>query len=451
MNFWIILGEIAFFFLVAFFLIFIFSGLREREPRVIQRSSLILLMLVLLNVIIFLLPSTLREIVFFLAFFAMVLFIAVLIFSPKPASTIIIKKNPARIDERDTIFARFDYKPGSRIYNDYYKRKKELKKIDDSIHRQPDILTQPHLEKVPISFSLASSEFDYLENQISLVGGNTDKRILNQSADKNTKMIKNILKYLGADLSGICLLDPSYCYSHVGRGPEKYGKEIKIEHKFAVVFAVEMDFSMIRNAPWAPVVVETAKKYVKAAEISIITAGFIRTLGYPARAHIAGSNYQAVLPPLAWLAGLGEMGRMGILMTPKYGPRVRLGLITTDLPLIVDKPIVFGVQDFCRKCKKCALNCPAKAISNKPEEEVNGVLRWVIQREECYRFWRKVGTDCATCIYVCPYGKPTNFFHSIIRSLASSSLTAQTILIWGDNFFYGKKPSLKKLDKDIFN
>jgi len=374
-----------------------------------------------------------------------------MIFSHKPTDAIIIKKKPARIDERDTIFARFDYEPGSRKYNDYYERRLELKKIDDSIHQHPDILSQSHLERVPISFSLASSEFDYLDNLVSLVGGKPNKKILDQTAENNTKMIKKILKYLGADLSGICMLDTSYCYSHAGRGPEKYGNEIKIEHKFAVVFAVEMDFSMIRNAPWAPVVVETAKKYVKAAEISIITAGFIRTLGYPARAHIAGSNYQAVLPPLAWLAGLGEMGRMGILMTPQYGPRVRLGLITTDLPLVIDKPIVFGVQDFCRKCKKCAFNCPAKAISDQAENEVNGVIRWVIHREECYRFWRKVGTDCATCIYVCPYGKPNNLFHNIIRSFASSSRLAQAILIWGDNFFYGKKPSKKKLDKDIFN
>lgn len=451
MNFWLILGEITFIFLFLFFILFIISGFHEKEPRVIRRSSLILFILILINGIFFLLYSPLKEIVFFLVFFGAVLFILVMILTPKPDSTQIIKKNPERIDERDTIFARFDYQPGSHKYSDYYRRKSELKKIDESIHKLPDILTQPHLERVPVSFSLASSEFDYLENLVSLVEGKTNTKILNQSAEKNTKMIKKILKYLGADLSGICMLDPSFCYSHVGRGPEKYGKEIKIEHKFAVVFAVEMDFLMIRRAPWAPVVVETAKKYVKAAEISIIAAGFIRSLGYPARAHIAGSNYQALLPPLGWMAGLGEMGRLGILMTPQYGPRVRLGLITTDLPLVVDKPIVFGVQDFCRKCKKCALNCPAQAISNKPEEEVNGVLRWVIKREECYRFWRKVGTDCAACIYVCPYAKPNNLFHNLIRVLSTLSHWAQTILVWGDDLFYGKRPSKKKFDKDIFN
>lgn len=451
MNLWIILGEIPFVFIFLFFVLFLVSGFQEREPRVIQRSILVLFGLVLLNVLFLFFFSPLREIIFSLVFLLTLLFIFLLIFAPKPAGAIHITRNPGRIDERDVIFARFDFEPGSEIYEDYYNRKHELKDLDDSIRKLPDILTPPHIEREPISFSLAASEFDHLEKLVTFVDGKKSKKIVEHSTEDNTQIIKNILTYLGADLCGVCELDPSFCYSHVGRGPELVGKEIKLKHKFAVVFAVEMEFSMIRNAPWSPVVVETGKKYVKAAEISIITAGFIRKLGYPARAHIAGSNYQAILPPLGWKAGLGEMSRLGILMTPQYGPRIRLGLITTDLPLVIDKPIEFGVQDFCRKCKKCALNCPAKAISDKPEEEVNGVFRWVIQREECYRLWRKIGTDCATCIYVCPYGKPNNLFHNIIRYLASCSRLAQTILLWGDYFFYGKIPAKKKPDKDIFS
>ncbi len=450
MNFWIILGEVTFVFISSFFVLFLASGIREKEPRVIQRSTLVLCVLVLVNVLLFFLSSPLKEAIFFLVFLLTLLFVLFLIFLPTPGSAIRIANNPERIDERDTIFARFDFEPGSQVYMDYYDQRNELKRIDDSIRKIPDILTLPHIKREPVLFSLAEAEFDLLEDLVNFVDGKIRSPVLEQTAEKNTQMVKNVIRYLGADLCGICELDPSFCYSHVGRGPETIGKEIKVEHKFAVVFAIEMDFSMVRNAPWPPVIVETAKKYVKAAEISLIAAGFIRGLGYPARAHIAGSNYQAILPPMGWMAGLGEMGRMGILMTPEYGPRVRLGLVTTDLPLVVDKPIVFGVQDFCRKCKKCALSCPAKAISDKPEEKVNGVWRWVIKREDCYRFWRKVGTDCGTCVYVCPYGKPNNFFHNITRYLASSSHFAQTILLWGDQFFYGKFPAKMKYDKDMF-
>jgi reductive dehalogenase len=170
----------------------------------------------------------------------------------------------------------------------------------------------------------------------------------------------------------------------------------------------------------------------------------IRRLGYPARAHISESNYQVMATPLAWKAGLGEVGRMGILITKKYGPRIRLGVITTDLPLIPDEQTVFGVQNFCKKCRKCAENCPSKAIPSGEKLEENRVLKWVIKREECYRYWRKVGTDCACCIMVCPYSKPNNLLHNIIRNLISGSSAAQTISVKGDDFFYGRYPKKKQ-------
>lgn len=354
-----------------------------------------------------------------------------------------------RIDERDIIFSRFDYKEGTKIFNDYYKRRTEYKDIDDEIRKIPDILSPHHIEKDPWNFSLASAEFDFLEHQITQVSGDKNKEEVESSPAENTRKIKNIIDYLGSEVCGICLLNQAYVYSHVGRGPEPYGKEIELNHKYAIVFALEMDTAMIASAPKAPVIVETGKKYVEAARISIIVAHFIRRLGYSARAHIAGSNYQALLPPLAWKAGLGELGRLGILITHKFGPRARLGLVTTELPLIPDKPKALGVQDFCHKCQKCARNCPAQAIPYGEKIEENGVLKWVLNREECYRFWRKAGTDCAVCIYVCPYSKPDNIFHNLIRKIEEKSSMAQTLSIWGDDIFYGRFPHRRKSPLDI--
>jgi len=257
-------------------------------------------------------------------------------------------------------------------------------------------------------------------------------------------MTKGIIKYLGSDLCGICVLNQAYVYSHVGRGPEHYGKRIKLEHRYAIAFALEMDLGMVASAPKEPVIVETGKKYVEAAKISIIVADFIRRIGYPARAHVAGSNYQAMLSPLAWQAGLGEVGRLGILITSKYGPKARLGLITTDFPLAVDKPRKLGIQNFCQKCQKCARNCPAQAIPYEEKTEENGVMKWVLKREECYKFWRKAGTDCAVCIYVCPYGKSANVFHNFIRKMTEKSSAAQSFSVSADDFFYGRFPLRRK-------
>jgi len=374
--------------------------------------------------------------------FAIGIFLLLLFpFSKKPIQIVGQQK---KIDERDVIFARFDYKEGTKNFEEYYQRRTDYRKIDDEIRKIPDILTSFHFKKNPLLFSLAEAEFDFLEHQITQVAGEKRNKKIELSPLANTHIVKKVIHYLGSNLCGISPLNQAYVYSHVGRGPETLGKKIKLEHKYAIVFALEMDFGMIASAPQPPVIVETGKKYIEAARISIVVADFIRRLGHSARAHIAGSNYQAILAPLAWQAGLGELGRMGIIITWKYGPRARLGLITTDLPLITDKPKRLGIQDFCQKCKKCAVNCPAQAILYLGKKEENGVLKWVLNREICYKFWRKTGTDCAVCIFVCPYSKSDNLFHNFIRKLTTRSNIFQTLSVWGDDFFYGRHPSRRK-------
>ncbi|MFQ6069134.1 MAG: 4Fe-4S dicluster domain-containing protein [Candidatus Aminicenantales bacterium] len=358
-----------------------------------------------------------------------------------------------RIDERDTIFARFDVEEKSESFSSYYSRRPELRDIDEKIRRLPDIFSPPHLEKSPLLQRLAQAEFDVLENLITHVSGEKKREKIELTPEVNTEFIKKTLRYLGAQAFGIASLEKPYIYSHVGRGPEQYGKRIELNHSYAVVFALEMELAMIRAAPSAPVIVETGKKYLEGATISIIVAQLIRLMGYEARAHIAGSNYQVLLPPLGWLAGLGEVGRIGILITWKFGPRARLGVVTTNLPLIANKPQVFGIQNFCQKCLKCALNCPARAIPDSEKKEENGVLKWTLNREECYRYWRKAGTDCAICISVCPYSKPDNLLHNSIRELTRVSRVFQSVSIWGDDFFYGRRPLRRKetgsLDIDL--
>jgi len=444
MSVLIYLGEFSFAILLMCLLIFnVFSAL-EKERRAFWRSFLVFLGVLFLNVFIFLLPQKIKIFTFGIVFLLFILMVMFVLFSPKPKKRIKITDRQKKIDERDIIFSRFDLKPGSRLYNEYYQRKKEYKKVDDHIRKKPDILSAPHMARDRINFSLADSEFDFLDDILKRTKAVVSIEKVSFGKQKNTLLIKNILNYLGADICGVCEMDQSYVYSHVGRGPDPYGMTIDCRHKYAIVFAVKMDFEMISMSPKPPVIVETANKYVKAAQISIITANFIRKIGYSSRAHFAGSDYKAIVPPLAYLAGLGEIGRLGILITENYGPRVRLGLITTDMPLIIDKPKIFGVQNFCEICQKCALNCPSHAIPLGKKREENGSLRWIIHREACYEFWRKCGSDCAQCIFVCPYSKPNNRMHKIIRKANSGSFGAQKISVKGDAFFYGVNPKEKK-------
>ena len=82
---------------------------------------------------------------------------------------------------------------------------------------------------------------------------------------------------------------------------------------------------------------ESARRYLDSGAIAVQLALFLKGIGYRARAHIDG-NYRVVCPLVARDAGLGEIGRMGILMTPALGPRVRIAVVTTDFPLVPDRP-----------------------------------------------------------------------------------------------------------------
>ncbi len=164
-----------------------------------------------------------------------------------------------------------------------------------------------------------------------------------------------------------------------------------------------------------------------------------------ARAHIDG-NYEVVCPLVARDAGLGEIGRMGLLMTPKLGPRVRIGVVTTNLPLNIDNPLNdYSMIDFCIKCKKCADSCPSQAISFDNMQEVDGVKRWQINQETCFSLWCSLGTDCGRCMSVCPFSHPDNLMHNLVRAGIKNSSLFRTLALKLDDTIYGRKPPSAKL------
>lgn len=69
----------------------------------------------------------------------------------------------------------------------------------------------------------------------------------------------------------------------------------------------------------------------------------------------------------AYLAGLGEFGWSKVFLNPTYGPRLRYGLVLTDLALDAD-PIYDGPK-LCNQCLACARECPAGAIACDPEKK----------------------------------------------------------------------------------
>ncbi len=345
-----------------------------------------------------------------------------------------------RIDERDTMFARANYKKGTAEYEDYYSRNKDKKKIDDEIRSLPNICGEGTATFHPIHSPVADAGFRFLADIRKYVDGEVSNTKVDVNPQEISNKIKKFTKYFGADLVGITEMKEYFYYSHRGRHRENYGEKVANLHKYGIVFAVEMDQDMINRAPQCEEVIEVVKGYVNAAIIGMWLSYYIRELGYEARNHMDG-NYLVVAPLVAQSAGLGEIGRKGILVTKKYGSRVRLGVVTTNMPLIPDEPDEFGVKEFCTICEKCVKTCPGKAIPEGDPQEIDGVKRWQIKQEKCYEMWRRLGTDCGVCLSVCPFSQKIP--EDLINKMKGSKEIMEEI-IKGHEEKYGIRPYIRQ-------
>lgn len=356
-----------------------------------------------------------------------------------------------RLDERDIMFARGRLEPGTPNYEAYYALRPENQAADDTTRSLPGILSPEASAYHPLVFASTDASFFLTKALRDAVDGSAELAEVGPVAPQPTSSeagsmaayLKGLARYHGAHSAGITELRPYHVYTHIGRGSGEYGAPITLDHRYAIAFTVEMDHALVSAAPDAPTIMESARQYVEAAKIAVQLASFIRLLGYPARAHIDG-NYRVIAPLVACDAGLGEIGRMGLLMTPALGPRVRLGVVTTDLPLAVDQRRVEpSIIDFCRVCKKCAACCPPRAIPRDDRQRIDGALRWRIDDEVCFRYWNAIGTDCARCMAVCPYSHPDSPMHNVVRWAARHSGMARRAVVWLDDLFYGRVPASK--------
>ena len=135
-------------------------------------------------------------------------------------------------------------------------------------------------------------------------------------------------------------------------------------------------------------------------------------LSIPADSDRIKNTFIAKLYPLfphkmaATCAGLGWIGRNGLLISPEYGPRLSLATVLTDAPLGTNKPFT---KSLCGDCRLCVEYCPSEAISgkkwsrNRPYIEL---VRW----QECrdHKKGRRAVNgkpNCGLCINICPYGR----------------------------------------------
>jgi reductive dehalogenase len=273
---------------------------------------------------------------------------------------------------------------------------------------------------------------------------------LDMSWDDARTAVKHAALFYGASLAGVAELNPLWLYSdHFSPTPDNRGRAIPVLREGdrfeqtddswyipesmnrVVIMAFEEDYNAIANSPGRIASAGVGNGYSRMANTAFFIAEFLRVLGYRA---LPAGNEVGLSIPMAVDAGLGEIGRMGLLMTPKYGPRVRLAKVITDMPLTVDQPIRFGVREFCEVCMLCATHCPSGAITEGPPTSKGrsvsnnpGTLKWYVEGEKCYDF---NGFSCSNCKRVCPFNKPNNsWLHRLTRAIVDGKVGAMDTLM----------------------
>jgi epoxyqueuosine reductase len=285
-----------------------------------------------------------------------------------------------------------------------------------------------------IQRSLAQDRVDAFGDYIRPYSAPNPEKIAVDSPEAMSEEIKRVSRLFGADGVGITALDPRWHFTNnfsIKTLTQKpYGIPDDLPNVIVIITA--MHYEAVKCYPSATAGVAVGHGYSKDCELVQTIATYVLNLGYRA---IASVNDTSQAIPYAIQAGLGEYGRNGLLITKDFGPRVRIGRIYTDLPLVHDEPRSFGVRTFCdTTCRRCAEACPPKAISHdKPTEKIpnqsltKGIRKWQIDAERCFKFWANQGTECGICMRVCPYNKDISrwwkrLYYRFWQRLAASPL-----------------------------
>ncbi len=144
-------------------------------------------------------------------------------------------------------------------------------------------------------------------------------------------------------------------------------------------------------------------------------AAYLKEKGVQAKAQttttvVEAAGYRTAMPhkTCATRSGLGWIGKSALLVTPEFGPAVRLSSVLTDASFDeLGAPIS---SSRCGGCERCKNNCPGSAIhgtlwdtSVKREQLVNvEACRSAARRLALERTGKEI-TLCGKCIESCPY------------------------------------------------
>ena len=201
------------------------------------------------------------------------------------------------------------------------------------------------------------------------------------------------------------------CYLGIGKigytkiTPNLVFQDSSVLFPNVIVLMYEMNKDLIQKAPSFDTFKMIMGTYKELNQHTNLLANFLRRKNYAVQAGPAlggVSNYVV----MAKNANLGWVGKLGLLITPEFGPRIRLSVIFTNiqnLPMstVGKKNSHSWIESFCKKCGECVNACPGVAITNKPI--ITKKTQYThIDNEKCYPyFYHQYG--CSVCIKSCPF------------------------------------------------
>lgn len=201
-------------------------------------------------------------------------------------------------------------------------------------------------------------------------------------------------KRLGVDLIGYTPINEDFIFYN-----------LKIFGKNAIVLGMELLWDKIKTAPSEHCGLEAFRVYYELGKITIQLTEYLKSLGYKSEAHHPFGG-KMLFPPHAVSAGLGIMGRNGLVISPEFGPRQRWSIITTDAEIPEkSKRELTTLEEYCMACGACVRECKGNAAFETPIYHDDTATITHIDRSKCIESLIN-NNYCSYCLKICPQGIP---------------------------------------------
>ena len=229
------------------------------------------------------------------------------------------------------------------------------------------------------------------------------------------RRVKDISRRMGANLVGIASVESWEQYKMTEE--EFYPQNIWEWSKSVIVLGVQIFLPMLETTPSVVYseLYNTTNRLLD--DIAYKTANFLNQNGFRAfffPRDCYGDISVLVKKPEAafsqviagYFAGLGTIGANHTLLTPEYGPRVRLVSVITDAVL---KPDPMIKKDICIRCGRCISNCPQSCFTARDDR-----VAAEMDKHRCAAYHEKLKREyrypCGLCTAVCPVGEDRQIY-----------------------------------------